>query len=152
MKKQHKKKPFDSYCSSFLDHAYGNHRCPKFPLVGWVMEGLGCCPLATGFMMIHGIPVTGPSTYFYQTDIVGNHQIIDVFWGITSISSTGAVTYPPLTSPRVLRRWKHLEPEETEETSRPQVGRDGKSLDFRWINKITNDLNILSVEKTHFII
>ena len=32
-----------------------------FPLVGWVIEGLGCC---AGWLMIDGIQVTGPNLLF----------------------------------------------------------------------------------------
>ena len=48
----------------WYDH--GHHGCPKFPLVA-SSEGLETSLLATGFMVIYGIPVTGPSifTYFY---------------------------------------------------------------------------------------
>ena len=41
------------------------HRCPKFPLVGWLIEGFKLTPekqqVNDG---ADGIPVTGPSTYF----------------------------------------------------------------------------------------
>ena len=48
------------------------HRCPKFPLVGWFIEGFENYPyLQPVNDDADGIPVTDPVTYLSQKDMIG---------------------------------------------------------------------------------